>query len=138
MELILIRERSFTTLRSGTNITTFGEEEEFGIASKSSSELRIRGGPWLKPWQHVDVARLGVLRARKGGGAPELARAVRRGGGAGHARSCKQFLYHVSTLKRAYYSIGHNTALHSLYVLFCCFGQSLITPGCAYVAQKML
>jgi hypothetical protein len=83
LELILIRERSFTTLRSGTNITTFGEEEEFGIASKSSSELRIRGGPWLKPWQRttplpassasnlaadVDVARLGVLRARKGGG----------------------------------------------------------------------
>jgi hypothetical protein len=53
LELILIREKSFTAPRSGTDITTFGEEEEFRIASKSSSELRIRGGPWLKPWPRI-------------------------------------------------------------------------------------
>jgi len=41
LELILMRERSFATPRSGGNITTFGEREKFRIASKSSSELRI-------------------------------------------------------------------------------------------------
>ena len=72
MELILRRERSFTTPRSGTDVTTFSEEEEFRIASKSSLELRILGRPWLKPWSRTtpflalhtnlaaDVAKLGV------------------------------------------------------------------------------
>ena len=31
-------------------MSQFGEREEFSIALKSSLELRIRGGPWLKPW----------------------------------------------------------------------------------------
>ena len=53
LELILMRERSFVIPRPGTDITTFGEGEEFRIALKSSSELRIRGGPWLKPWPHT-------------------------------------------------------------------------------------
>ena len=30
-------------------ILQFGSGEEFRIASKSSSELRIQGGPWFKP-----------------------------------------------------------------------------------------
>jgi len=56
---------------SGTDITTFGEEVGFRIASKSSLELRIRGRLRLKPWPHAaaDEAKLGVL-AR---GIPKLA-----------------------------------------------------------------
>jgi len=49
LELILMRERSFVTPRSGTDITTFGKGEKFRIASKLSSELRIRCGRGLSP-----------------------------------------------------------------------------------------
>jgi len=39
LELILIRERGFTTPQSGTDIMTFGKGGKFRIALKLSSEL---------------------------------------------------------------------------------------------------
>jgi len=50
LELILIGERSFTTPRSETNITTFGEGEEFRIAIQRSyltswPPIRVRKPP---------------------------------------------------------------------------------------------
>ena len=69
LELILIRERSLITLRSGIDITIFGEGEKLRIASKSSSEFNAGRG--LSPG-HVlhpaDVAKLGVCRTRAHGG----------------------------------------------------------------------
>ena len=49
MELILIIEGSFATPRSRTDITTSGKGEEFRIASRSSSELRIQVGRGSSP-----------------------------------------------------------------------------------------
>ena len=44
MELILIRERSPVILRSRIDITTFGKEEKFRVALKSSSEFDVGRG----------------------------------------------------------------------------------------------
>ena len=41
LELILMRERSFATPRSRTDITTFSKGEKFRITSKLNSKLRI-------------------------------------------------------------------------------------------------
>ena len=67
-------------------ISQFGEGEKFRIASKLSSELRIRYGPWLKPWPRTtplhtnlaaDVAKLSVWCCARtgGGGTPKLVQA---------------------------------------------------------------
>ena len=65
-----MRERSFAISRSRTCITTLGEEE-FRIALKSSQELRIRGGPWPKPWPRTTPLPASIrctLRTHRGGG----------------------------------------------------------------------
>jgi len=73
-------ERSFTTPRSGTDITTFGKGEKFRIASKLSSEFDVGRGSSPGHVLHrfllalhtnlaADVAKLGVwCCARTGGG----------------------------------------------------------------------
>ena len=87
LKLILIRERSLATPRSGTDITTFGEGEKFRIASKLSSKFDVGCGSGpshvLRPFLlalhtnlAADVAKLGMSRAHIGG-TLELLQAVR-------------------------------------------------------------